>query len=418
MTTEMAFQRDMAIGHSAPVAVFDLTVGLKPGLAERPLGADFQLITTRADFDALEADWNALFLRAASGHQLFQSFNWLWHWSNHYLDSKTSLAVVTVRRQGELIMVWPLVLSPCSGARWLVWMGDPVSQYGDILADDVPDRLALMRYALDLAVSRLKVDAIELRKVRTDAVVAPFLIERGLRITGTENAPFTSLAKAGTFATLEARFTNKARKNRQRQRRRLEERGTLVCDEATCQDAARDAIAACMTFKRAWLASKGLVSRALADRRVEAFFIDAASSQSHPCGVSVSTLRSAGEIADISISITAKGTRALHMIAYGLKFERFAPGALHLDDTLQQALNDRIETLDFLSPCHPYKMEWADGMVAVHDYAQAITVRGQLSVALCIDAMRNGSKALLAALPKRARDLVATAHKAISGRTT
>jgi CelD/BcsL family acetyltransferase involved in cellulose biosynthesis len=358
-----------------------------------------------------------LFGRSATGRQLFQSFNWNWHWANHYLDGKTNLAVTIVRRHGQLIMVWPMVVSVRSGARWLLWMGDPVSQYGDILADDVPDRLVVMRQALEHAVTSLQIDTIELRKVRADAIVAPLLIKQGLRITGTEEAPYTSLAKAETFAALDGRHSTKTRKNRQRQRRRLEERGALTCDRATSGDAARDAIAACMAFKRAWLSSKGLVSRALADQRVEAFFADAAASTDHPCGVSVSTLRTGGEIADISISVTAKGTRALHMIAYGLKFEKFAPGALHLDDAFRHAFDDGIETMDFLSPRHPYKMEWADGTVDVCDYAQAVTVRGQVSAAIYIDTLRNGSKSLLAALPPRARDLIAAAHKTLTWRS-
>jgi CelD/BcsL family acetyltransferase involved in cellulose biosynthesis len=376
----------------------------------------FTLVSTRRDFDALDGEWTALFDRAGTGRHVFQSFNWLWHWCNHYLGVRDTLAIVTVRREGRLVMVWPLIISPCSGACWLLWMGDPVSQYGDILAEDMPDQRALMRRAFDFAVSATGVDAIELRKVRTDATVAPLMIERGMRITGSEEAPFTDLAKAGSFDALEQRFTTKTRKNRQRQRRRLEERGAITCDVAQHGGAARDAIAACMTFKRAWLSSKGLVSRALADARVEAFFSDAASSEARPCGVSVSTLRSGGEIADISISVSAKGTRALHMIAYGLKFERFAPGALHLDDAFRRACADGISRLDFLSPRHPYKMEWADETIAVHDHAQAITPRGKVSMVVCIDILRNGSKAVLARLPSSVRTIVASAHKTLAQR--
>jgi CelD/BcsL family acetyltransferase involved in cellulose biosynthesis len=381
-----------------------------------------KLVTTRAAFNALEGDWTELFERTATGRNIFQSFNWVWHWANHYLDAKTTPAVVTVRRHGRLIMLWPLVVNVRGGARWLLWMGDPVSQYGDILADNTEDQTEIMRAALNHAVTSLKIDALELRKVRQDALVAPLFtergfVERGMRVTGVEQAPFTDLTKAATYSMLEARFTTKTRKNRQRQRRRLEERGALSCEQATSGAAAHDAVAACMTFKRAWLANKGLVSRALADHRVEAFFIDAATSADHPCGVSVSTLRTGGEIADISISVTAKGTRALHMIAYGLKFEKFAPGALHLDDAFRHALDDGITTMDFLSPRHPYKMDWADGTVAVHDYAQAITVRGQVSIAIYIDALRNGSKSLLAALPTRARDVLAAVHKTFSARS-
>jgi CelD/BcsL family acetyltransferase involved in cellulose biosynthesis len=375
-----------------------------------------EVITTRADFNALEAEWNALFERAASGHHVFQTFNWNWHWANHYLVSSDELAVTTVRRNGRLIMVCPLVVTRRLGVRTLSWMGDPVSQYGDVLADCSPDRMAVMRRVFDHAVFMHSVDVVELRKVRADATVAPLLIERGMRITGTEEAPYADLAAAKSTEVFEQRFNAKAKKNRNRQRRRLEERGTLVCTTGTDGSLARDGVIACMTLKRAWLASKGLVSRALADQRVEAFFADAASSKAKPCGVSVSTLRSAGEIADINIAVTAKNTRALHMIAYGLKFEKAAPGALHLEEVLRTAFADGIGRVDFLCPRHPYKMDWCDGTVDVHDYVHAVTLRGRASVALRIDIVRNGSKSVLARLPDSVRQRIATAHRMIAGR--
>ena len=49
------------------------------------LAYDYGLVTTRAGFDALESEWNDLFDRAGSGQQMFQTFNWLWHWANHFL---------------------------------------------------------------------------------------------------------------------------------------------------------------------------------------------------------------------------------------------------------------------------------------------------------------------------------------------
>ena len=409
-----AEQRGASAGRAVALAVLLARPQRPP---TNPRESDlFEVISTRADFDALEAEWNALFERAGSGQQVFQTFAWNWHWANHYLGSDDELAVIAVRRDGALIMVWPLVVQRRLGVRCLSWMGDPVSQYGDILAEAVPDLMMVMRRAFDHALFMLSADVVELRKVRADATVAPLLAERGMRITGTEEAPFADLAAAKSIEVFDQRFNAKARKNRLRQRRRLEERGALQCETSTGGIGARDGIAACMTLKRAWLAGKGLVSRALADSRVEAFFADAASSATKPCGVSVSTLRSAGEIADINIAVTAKGTRALHMIAYGLKFEKAAPGALHLEEVFRTAFADGIDRVDFLCPRHPYKMDWCDGTVEVRDHVLAVTRRGQISVAIRIDLVRNGGKAILARLPSNLRQAVAKLHRAVAGR--
>jgi len=176
------------------------TVSLAPAKA-RPssepeaLPAVFEVVRERAGLDALEPEWNDLFHRAGRSTQLFQTFNWNWHWANHYLPATsgardgTSLAIVTVRREGRLVMLWPLVLERLAGLKVLRWMGEPVSQYGDVLAEELPDGLRLMRQAWHFAVARLGADVVCLRKVRADAAVAPLLSELGMQQTATAEAP-------------------------------------------------------------------------------------------------------------------------------------------------------------------------------------------------------------------------------------
>jgi CelD/BcsL family acetyltransferase involved in cellulose biosynthesis len=96
-------------------------------------GPTFDVVRTRAGFDALEADWNDLFARTGRGEQMFQGFNWLWHWANHYLRSSDELAIVTGRQDGRLMLVLPLTVERVAGLRQLSFMGAPVSQYGDVL---------------------------------------------------------------------------------------------------------------------------------------------------------------------------------------------------------------------------------------------------------------------------------------------
>src|SRR5947209_18802734 len=68
---------------------------------------ELALITGGAQFEALELEWNALFARAGRAWQIFQTFNWLWHWANDYLDGRSRLAIVAARREDRLVMVWP-----------------------------------------------------------------------------------------------------------------------------------------------------------------------------------------------------------------------------------------------------------------------------------------------------------------------
>ena len=64
------------------------------------------------------------------------------------------LAIVTARRNGSLVMVWPLVLERSNGLSTLSWMGDPVSQYGDVLVDDLADATDVLRQGLEFHIGQ------------------------------------------------------------------------------------------------------------------------------------------------------------------------------------------------------------------------------------------------------------------------
>ncbi len=50
----------------------------------------FALIADRAQFAALEQEWNALFARTGRPQQLFQAYDWLRYWADHYLEAAAS----------------------------------------------------------------------------------------------------------------------------------------------------------------------------------------------------------------------------------------------------------------------------------------------------------------------------------------
>ena len=382
------------------------SVGLAPVWA-RPeaLPVDIAVVRDRPGLDALEPEWNDLFRRAGKSAQLFQAFNWNWHWANHYLPATSgerggpSLAVVTVRRDGRLVMLWPLVLERVAGLKVLHWMGEPVSQYGDVLAEDLPDGLRLMRQAWRFIATRLGADAISLRKVRADAAIAPLLRELGVQQTAAAEAPYLDLASAPDFARYEQRYTAKARKNRRRLSRRLAEQGPLVLERHTGGAEARAAAPQAIALKREWIKDTGRIAPALADQRFAAFFADVADGRVRPAGCGVMVMKSNGEPAGIAIDITCGTRRAAHIIVHDPRLDSFSPGTLLLEAWIKGASADGIATFDLLAPAYAYKMDWADGSVAVGDFAQGFTLAGNAYVHLYLGLARPTAKAAAEALP-------------------
>ena len=336
-----------------------------------------ETIETFDRFEELEDDWNKLFARNAQPANVFQSFNWHWHWARNYLGKNTkSLRIVAAFAGDELVMLWPLVISKSLGVRQLTWMGAPVSQYGDILIDQKIEGHGVIEAVWSYILNKLKVDVITLEKVRSDAQVSAVLSAEKVITTGCMEAPYLDLTSATNYTEYEKRYSKKSRKNRRRHRRRLAEMGQLEYKLVETGPEARALVAQTIGVKRDWLKDKGLVSRAYSDERFDAFFADVAGSTDHPCGCLISVLSCGSEAVAYDIGFQSGNNFVAHIGAYNHEFERFSPGSLLMEDFLHKSYDLGIDTYDLMAPSASYKMSWADDCVALCDYAYPINKRG------------------------------------------
>lgn len=376
--------------------------------------ATLDLVTTRDGFDALEASWNALFERAGRDIHLFQTFNWLWHWANHYLpahgESGPKLALVTAHIDGQLVLVLPLVKERFGPVTQLEWMGEPVSQYGDALVDDLPqaDRSALLRKALDFVARETGASTLRLRRVREDSNIAPVLAERGALVVGETQAPYISLKGVETFEALLQRHSRSTQRNRNRQRRKLSERGALEFHYRTHGEEANAITALAFAYKRVWLASRGLYSRAFSDPRTAQFFADVSRAETHPAGCYVAALDSGGHTVAVEVGVRCKGRSAIHIGTYDLAYEKAAAGALLMEDSIRHALAEGMTGFDFLPPAYDYKLEWADTCMEVRDWALPLSAIGQVYATLYLRGLRGVLKHGVESMPLPIRRKITT----------
>lgn len=370
--------------------------------------ATIAIVADRHGFDALEAEWDGLFERAGTSAQLFQTHAWLWHWTRHFLDpARHELAIVTARRADRLVMVWPAVLTRGS-IRRLDWMGEPVSQYGDVLAEPGPDTPRLLRQAWDFLVRSVRPDVVSFRKTRTDAVIAPLLAGFAASPVCRETAPFADLSAAQGFESYaERRWSSKARKNRRRQMRRLEELGPVAVERHCNGDEASRLASRAIEVKRRWLADRGLVSPALADPAYQGFFAAVASGREHPSGCRVSTLNVDGEPAALEIALRCRERMALHIIAYDAAFEKGGAGAALMEASIRDAFADGVTCFDLLGPGGGYKDEWTDGAIGLDDWVVATSVKGRIYADAWLGFLRPHLKTAANTMPRKLRKLLA-----------
>ena len=412
-----AFSTEPARAPIAPACQPSTAAASAPGP-----GLDLELITDRAAFDALEADWNELFARAGRPTQVFQTFNWNWHWSRHYLGCAEGgvpglqLSIITGRRNGRLIMVWPMAKGRIRGITQIFWMGDPVSQYGDVLIDSLPDGNDVIRAGWSFLAARAKGDIVRLRRVRSDAAVAALMTDIGATISDRQTAPYLDLTSAKSFADYEPRYSAHARRNRRRLGRRLDEQGKVTFERLKGGARARDLAVKALELKAEWLASRGLVSHAIADARMARFFADAAEGATHPTGCIVSALNVDGEAAALEVSFTCKGRLAMHVIVFNLKYEKSGAGVLRLEQSIRDGYTDGLEVYDMLAPGDNYKLDWSDAAAEVIDYVQPLSLAGHAYGRIYLGLVRTRMKSAVSALPQSVRRVITAGYSAVSAR--
>ena len=360
------------------------------------------IVSSRAGFHALEAEWTSLFERAGQPQQVFLQYNWLWHWLEHFFAegqvADRSLLIITGRIAGRLSLVLPLLHERRLGVGCIGWMGDPVSQYGDVLMEDGPEADRLLELALD-HIRLLGADLLHLRKVRADSRLAPMLQKRGAQITDCLEAPCLDLCNAPDYASYERRYDSRERKNRRRQRRRLAEQGVLSSERHREDPGHGQAVAGLIAMKQAQLRSRGKLSRAYSNDGFARFMTAVATAAERPVGFRLAQLKLDGSTVAGSISFVAKGHCAAHVTVYDPAFERCGPGSLLLEDSLKASMLEGVSTYDLLAPGAAYKRGWADRSVAVCDYAMPLTARGRLYQAGYISFVYRGTRQIAERLP-------------------
>jgi CelD/BcsL family acetyltransferase involved in cellulose biosynthesis len=350
----------------------------------------FALIADRAQFAALEQEWNDLFARAGRPHQLFQAYDWLRHWANHYLDDNASLSIVAARQNGRLVMVWPLVAVRRAGLTVLCWMGEPVSQYGDVLVEDGPERFYLLSRGWAY-VKSLSADVIHLRKTREDAVVFPLLRQAGALSIAVAAAPYLDLSSAADFETYQRRYPAKKRARRRRLRQRLEERGAVAFERQDCGPAAVELLAHALRLKEKWLSERGVIAPVLQDTRFGRFLRDVAGSEGMPA-IRISALRCDGEPAAVEVSLECKGHQVAYLISYDVELAPYGVGIIVAEDSIRTAHGCGLARFDLLTPADAYKLEWSDASVEVHDWAVPLSAVGSFYVRVWLSTVKEWLK--------------------------
>lgn len=384
------------------------TAESSPSVTAKTNGLSLELISDAAGFAALAGEWSDLVARCGPHATAFQTFNWHWHWVRHFLCARcNTLMIVVARRDGRAEQIWPLVRDTHLSVARLSFMGDPVSQYGDIIADPgsvtAEDLLAAWRFIARNA----KADLLRLRKVRAGTTVAMLAEGIDAQKSNETLAPYVDLSGAANLDEAEAHYSTKSKRNRRRLARRLTETHAITFKRVREGAEAAELVDTALQLKAEWLQDRGRVSAAIGDEKTSAFFRAVAASTDHPTGIVVSELQLSGEPAAINVGFVTGGHYALHINVFNLKHEKSGAGVLLLEQNIRDGFSEALAAFDFLGPGDPYKFDWANKSVSTADWTLPLTLKGVAYARVYLDLVRTRGKEMLAALPSPLRRAVA-----------
>jgi CelD/BcsL family acetyltransferase involved in cellulose biosynthesis len=342
------------------------------------------------DLPAIEAEWKA-FERHADC-TVFQSFDWLARWQRHIGSLRgVAPAIVLGRDQGgELLFILQLAIEPGGGVRRLVWLGYQLCDYNaPLLAKTFSERIpagaftAIWQRAMAQLRSdpRFRFDLIDLQKMpETVGAQRNPLLE--LNVMPHPSGAYVATLDRDWEGFYAAKRSSSTRKRERRQLKQLTEHGDVRLAAAQDDKEAAAALETLISQKSRAFAKMGVEN--LFDRPgYRAFYRDIATDATVRGLTHVSRLDVGTTVVAASLGLTFRDSYYLVLSSYDDgELSRFGPGRAHLHELLRHAITHGFRRFDFTVGDEPYKRDWSDIELQLHDYLAAVTMRGRVAVAM------------------------------------
>ena len=321
----------------------------------------------------LRNDW--LILEASATG--FQTYDWCHAWvkAAGEAGSPESVRILVQRVAGKVALIWPMAIRQLGPCLILHTLGEPATQYSEVLIRDDPQGQELLALAWAAISSWKGIDAIELRRVRQTSKLSQLEALRRFEAPGSlEAAPYVDVSgKAGGSAI--GQRTGRSRNALRRHERLLSEHGEVRFEILRGPEDQLGACREARILKDSWRARKMIVTAGYAHPASQGF-LESLAAQGQLCGA---RLRVGEDTAAIEIGMVRNGVYLSLVQSYDERFSRHAPGRILFWRFLDECPKLGITVFDFLAPATRHKQEWSEGAVATRDYFVPISRRGRVA---------------------------------------
>lgn len=307
----------------------------------------------------------------------YQSYEWCSAWirSCSAAGRPEMVRTVTVWQGDRLVLLWPLALRSLGPFRVLHSLGEPATQYSDVLVDDSPLAAAWFESAWKAIFTMDGVDALHLKHVRWDSSLERLTPkkQRWLQLLS-DSSPF--IVKTPESGEVIPRCQRRNRSGRsisslKRHMKKLQSFGAVTFEDVPrCNH--RAAVQQALALKSDWLDARGMASAGYLHPGNRNTILTLAEGGHFM----ISRMLVGDETAAIEVGVADRGHYYSMIQSYDQRFASQSPGRLLLWHLLEKS--DGIEKFDFLPPNLPHKSEWTEWSTDVTDYVVPLTMRGWL----------------------------------------
>lgn len=335
-------------------------------------------LSLHSDLGSIEKEWKSF--EQSADCTAFQSFDWLAAWQRH-IGSRAGIKPCVVSAfddEDRLLFVFPLAIHPGRVAR-LTWLGSELCDYNaPLLAPDFQlhageSFAALWERALrQITAAGLRFDLIHFEKM--PEIVGkqpnPFL---QLSTGRNPSAGYVTLLTGNWEQFYEAKRSASRRKGDRNRLKRLASYGEvrLVCPETPEE---KERTVQKLLTQKSWAFERMGVADLFLQPGYREFFAELALQRPQLCHVS---RLEAGRIwAATNFGLTFRDSYYHVLCSYEQRaIAAFGPGGVHLRELMRFAQERGFDRFDFTIGDEPYKREWSDIKIGLHDYTAARTFR-------------------------------------------
>jgi CelD/BcsL family acetyltransferase involved in cellulose biosynthesis len=373
-------------------------------LGHAVLADGLHILTTLAQMTDHQDLWRDLDLRSTADLVWFQSFDWCYNWIKTQSADHVPHTLIIVEN-GAAAAVLPLMRGRSEmGVRMLRMMGEPHTQYGNILTAN-GTLSSKHRQMFESALAEDKVcDGLVCNYVPADSPLAQ-LMGSARRLMRLDNQSLVvELSKHRNASDYEASLSKNTTKNLRRRRKHLEGMGDLTFEVFRPGDAGYHiAINDGMAMKQQWLTATGRLGLGLKQSGHATFLSNIPRLKETGDGPLAFVLSVAGKSVAIELGFLQRGHYYSYLGAFDWELRQQAPGRLQMHETICWLIGQGVVSMDLLANPTDYKRDVASSSIRLSSYSRTRNLRGFVYAAFWSGWGKPQLKRALAAIPERWR---------------